>query len=756
MWATSVVAYSGWYLDDVEISGTGGGPGPSGYGGAVGIMDQGATWNVDILRNEVYDVHSAGWAYGIEVTPTALEPVTKHFQAYLDFQEDFTGLTTGAIPTGWTKDPTTTNWGAYPSSYAGGVSPEMRFYYSPSSTDDFYLMTPEIDTSDFTTLDLSFSHYINHYTTPYTLKVVTLAGGNEYEIDSWQPTASGGPFYESYTLTASEGVGASDFQVAWVFSGYSWNINYWYFDDVVLFGAYDYYETVYPWPLDVNIEENHIYRINLGDGYPCNDDPAYPGVMLTVNYADIPGRVITPADASQVVAFHNWFDMDCFYPALAILNTDLSHCLMATNNYYSAPDGPGSFDPMAGGALVYDCITGEPADGLGSQIVLYGPVAFDKWLGLNAVAMINGLFDDVIYAEVGEAVLLDGSLSWAKDFTGVFEPTFFWNKGDGYLSMEKMIAHVYTAPGTYHGYLRVHMLGIPEFGIPPLYEWDYFTVIVTSPGAPLSANAGGGSLGQYETSTGEKITLQGTASGGTQPYTYSWDLGDGRIVQGQNPTVTFWVDEEDPVTTEHTVTLTVIDANYDVATDTATVTVLAPGELDISINAPVNAASGEYVTFQSEVTGGTTPYSYIWNFGDGITSTQKTPVHIYENAGTYTVTLTITDGLEQEKTATHTIEVETGSTSEDPQIKSVKGIFGIKATIAAGDSDCDWTINVDGKYVLSGGQETGTIPANMEQTVKLPLTLAFGKVTVTVTANTIQKQYTAFALGPFFLSLQEA
>jgi PKD repeat protein len=739
-------------IDDILVTGEeGNGDGDGGPGGAVGIMAEGATWEVDILRNEVYDVHSSGWAYGIEVKPAALDPETAHFQNYLNFEEDFTGVATGALPTGWTR--THSNWGAYPSSYSGGVSPEMRFSWTPSSTSDFYVTTPEIDTTDFDTLDFSFRHYLNHYGGPYTLKVISIAGGTEYTIDTWVNPTGFPATFESYTLTsASHGVGASDFQLAWVFSGYSFNVNYWYFDNVVLYGEYDYYETVYPWPLDVNIEENHIYRINLGEGYPCPDEPENPGVMLTVGNATLPTGGPTPADASEIVAHHNWFDMDCFYPALAILNMDLQNCLDATDNYYSAPDGPGSFDPENLSQIVEDCITDEPADGAGSQIVLFGPVAFDPWLGLNAENNI----ESPLTVEVGEPVLFDTTGSYANDFSGISEPMYFWKFGDGFLSMEKMIAHIYTSPGTYDGYLRVHMLGIPEFGIPPLYEWDYFTIIVTSPGAPLSANAGGGSLSHYEVSIGEKITLYGSASGGTPPYTYSWDLGDGRIVQGQNPTVVFNPEDKDnPESATYTVTLTVIDANYDVATDTATVTVLAPEELNVQVNAPLNAAPGEYVTFQSIVTGGKEPYSYTWTFGDGITSTQKTPVHIYENAGTYTVTLTVTDGYGNDETATHTIEVE-GESTADPQIKSVRGLFGVKATIAAGDNDCDWTINVDGKYVLSGGDASGIIPANMEQTVNLPLTFALGKVTVTVTANTLQKQYTAFTLGPLFLNLKEA
>jgi hypothetical protein len=150
------------------------------------------------------------------------------------FYEDFTGVVQTAIPTGWTKTPSTHNWGALFTNNAGGVLPEMRFYYVPVSTDDFYLITPEIDTSAFTRLDFSFRHYLNHYSGDYTLKVVALAGGNEYTIDEWVNPTGFGATLESYVLTTAHGVGASDFQLAWVFSGYSWNVSYWCFDDVEL------------------------------------------------------------------------------------------------------------------------------------------------------------------------------------------------------------------------------------------------------------------------------------------------------------------------------------------------------------------------------------------------------------------------------------------------------------------------------------------------------------------------------------------
>lgn len=57
-----------------------------------------------------------------------------------------------------------------------------------------------------------------------------------------------------------------------------------------------------------------------------------------------------------------------------------------------------------------------------------------------------------------------------------------------------------------------------------------------------------------------------------------------------------------------------------------------------------DTVSGLTATFTDHSTDvGGTISSYAWNFGDGTTSTAKSPVHSYAAAGTYTVTETVTD-----------------------------------------------------------------------------------------------------------------
>ena len=47
------------------------------------------------------------------------------------------------------------------------------------------------------------------------------------------------------------------------------------------------------------------------------------------------------------------------------------------------------------------------------------------------------------------------------------------------------------------------------------------------------------------------------------------------------------------------------------------------------------------VTFTNTSTGADT---YLWNFGDGTTSTEKNPTHAYESAGYYTIKLKASKG----------------------------------------------------------------------------------------------------------------
>ena len=60
--------------------------------------------------------------------------------------------------------------------------------------------------------------------------------------------------------------------------------------------------------------------------------------------------------------------------------------------------------------------------------------------------------------------------------------------------------------------------------------------------------------------------------------------------------------------------------------------------------APFEFTTAEDVVFLANVVNGVEPLTYAWDFGDGSTSTDAQPAHVYAVAGEYTPTLTVTDG----------------------------------------------------------------------------------------------------------------
>lgn len=70
-----------------------------------------------------------------------------------------------------------------------------------------------------------------------------------------------------------------------------------------------------------------------------------------------------------------------------------------------------------------------------------------------------------------------------------------------------------------------------------------------------------------------------------------------------------------------------------------------------------NVTNVNFNAAASTAAAGHTLVKYDWNFGDGTSATGMTPQHIFTAAGTYTVTLTVTDDVGQTKVFSTTVTV---------------------------------------------------------------------------------------------------
>ncbi len=120
-----------------------------------------------------------------------------------------------------------------------------------------------------------------------------------------------------------------------------------------------------------------------------------------------------------------------------------------------------------------------------------------------------------------------------------------------------------------------------------------------------------------------------------KPLSWVWDFGDGSEGSDlQNPTHVYVSPGA------YSVTLTVSDADGSL-TDTSPVVIDGPM---VSFANPSPVLTGTSVSFASTSSGGSLPYSYVWDFGDGYSTSEiGEPQHTYFASGTYSVTLSITD-----------------------------------------------------------------------------------------------------------------
>jgi PKD repeat protein len=163
--------------------------------------------------------------------------------------QDFSSTT--FPPTGWTISANSANWSRVTTSNAGGTSGEAMLNWSPQFTTGTYLISPSCNTSGITTIYLELNHFLDYYTTPFTIGAATRSNTSDTWSNVWtlSPTANVGPQLKSITITNAD-VGSSTFQFALFFSGDSYNVDAWFIDNIILSTphAYDLAITSYTMP----------------------------------------------------------------------------------------------------------------------------------------------------------------------------------------------------------------------------------------------------------------------------------------------------------------------------------------------------------------------------------------------------------------------------------------------------------------------------------------------------------------------------
>lgn len=257
--------------------------------------------------------------------------------------------------------------------------------------------------------------------------------------------------------------------------------------------------------------------------------------------------------------------------------------------------------------------------------------------------------------EVGETVNL---VAWAD-----YGPTsWVWDLGDGTTKMtaggqRSEITHAWTAPGTYP--VRVRALndaGRGEATIPvdvTLAAQRMETSFQFNPGTHCVGNPA---------VVGSPVNFVSMTTGGTPPYTYTWDFGDGQRGQGKDVSHAYGSPG-----LAYVVTLGVTDSAGNEASALGQVCVVSEQVVTADFTwAPTKAVAGQPVQFTDLSKG--SPTGHLWTFGDGSQPQLNVanPVHTFALPGSYRVTLYVTRDGRPSAPRSQIIEVS-ASVKDPPQ-----------------------------------------------------------------------------------------
>ncbi len=196
--------------------------------------------------------------------------------------------------------------------------------------------------------------------------------------------------------------------------------------------------------------------------------------------------------------------------------------------------------------------------------------------------------------------------------------SYVWDFGDGSGSTLETGSHAYDAPGSYD----VTLTAISANGCE-----DQSTQTVTITGKPVPDFSFGG------TCDGNVVSFINESSVSEGNLIYTWDFGDGSAVSNE-------IDPTHEYATEGTYTVTLEARNnlggcFTVLSKEVEIFQQLTSEFEF-----VSVCFGEEVVFQNNSLG--TGVDFLWNFGDGNTSTFFEPQHLYESPGSYIVNLLVT------------------------------------------------------------------------------------------------------------------
>src|SRR4030095_10903719 len=188
--------------------------------------------------------------------------------------------------------------------------------------------------------------------------------------------------------------------------------------------------------------------------------------------------------------------------------------------------------------------------------------------------------------------------------------SYYWSFGDGTNDSQANPLHTFTAAGTYTVSLNANNRGCRN----TLSFSNYITVNEATANFSFTPDSACIPI---------PVTFTDLSN---NPVSWSWDFGDGTFSVLQNPVHNYTTNPTGPIT------LIMTDNNGCVDTLTQPNVVGVFPDITLSSN---DVCRFEAVNFSTTLNAA----SYLWNFGDGTTSTLQNPSHQYSQTGSYNISI---------------------------------------------------------------------------------------------------------------------
>jgi len=240
-------------------------------------------------------------------------------------------------------------------------------------------------------------------------------------------------------------------------------------------------------------------------------------------------------------------------------------------------------------------------------------------------------------------------LTWSDNATNETAQSIYLAVGSGAFSKVADVAasqESATLTGFSAGTYRFYVIASNSAGNSPASNTASATV-----GAPSVTLGAAFTWSPASPTTAQSVTFFNQSTG--SPTSWQWSFGDGSFSSLQTPVKQY------SVAGNYTVTLTVSRSGSASSSTTHVISVANAAPATPPVIAafgfsPLSATTGQAVTFVDQSTG--SPTSWQWIFGDGFTSTQQSPSHVYAAPGTYTVTLNVANAVST-GSVTHAVTV---------------------------------------------------------------------------------------------------